>query len=58
MSFIEIGELIVGDRIPDEFGPADRPWRRDWLWYNGVLSELEDNRDIPVPGIRVRSFAR
>jgi hypothetical protein len=56
-SFIDIGELIVGDRYPDEFGPADRPWSRDWLWYNGVQAELQDGRDIPVPGVRVRLFA-
>lgn len=58
MSFIDIGELVVGDRFPDEFGPADRPWRRDWLWYNGVQAELQDGRDIPVPGIRVHVFAK
>jgi len=58
MSFIDIGELVVGGRYPDEFGPADRPWSRDWLWYNGVQAELQDGRDIPVPGVRVRLFAR
>ena len=58
MSFIDIGELVVGDRYPDEFGPAERTWRRDWLWYNGVQAELQDGREIPVPGVRVRLFAR
>ncbi|WP_157746550.1 hypothetical protein [Micromonospora inositola] len=57
MSFLDIGELVVGDRYPDEFGPADRPWSRHWLWYNGVQAELQDGRDIPVPGVRVRLFA-
>ena len=58
MSFIDVGELVVGDRYPDEFGPADRPWRRHRLWHNGVQAELQDGRDIPVPGVRVRLFAK
>jgi hypothetical protein len=58
MSFVEIGELLAGDRYPDEFGPADRPWRRDELWYNLVHSELQNGGDLPIPGIRVRYFAR
>lgn len=57
LSFVEIGELLVGSRYPDEFGPDGRRWDRQWLWYNGIQTELQDGRDIPVPDARVRYFA-
>jgi hypothetical protein len=57
LSFLEIGELVVGDRYPDEFGHDGRRWNRQWLWYNGIQAELQDGRDIPVPDARVRYFA-
>lgn len=56
MSFAEIGELLVGGRYPREFGPDERRWDRQWLWYNGIQTELQDGRDIPVPGARIRHF--
>lgn len=33
-------------------------WQRWWLYYNGVPEELLHFRDIPVPGARVRFYAR
>jgi hypothetical protein len=56
LSFVEIGELLVGCRYPDEFGSDGRRWDRQWLWYNGIQTELQDGRDIPVPDARVRHF--
>jgi hypothetical protein len=47
----------AGDRYPDEFGPADRPGNGTGLWCKSVQGELQDTGEVPVPGIRVRSFA-
>lgn len=57
LSFAEIGELVVGDRCPAEFGSGERRWSRSELWYNGIQVELQSGGDIPVPGARMRHFA-
>lgn len=57
LSFVEIGELVVGDRYPDEFGTGGQRWNRQDLWYNGIQAELQDGRDIPIPDALVRHFA-
>ena len=56
LSFVEIGELVAGDRYPDEFGHDDQRWKRDWIWYNGIQAELQAGKDIPIPDARVRHF--